>query len=332
MNVPKISQKTKVWLLSSVGVILGMVLANTIYLLFDDPPQPAAAAVEAEPVSVAPPVPSVAEIIERHFEWAQEQEAAGLQPRLVPIHDFFAEARQGTRAFAEDALSFDSKWKYVSDYLAGGDEHRKFLEERFAARIFAAENLEKVVQYSVAAYMNHLDNVDSALLVNLQADLEGVPTGAYSEGISPAAIENLLNTALQEAVQAVEADFPGMVGREIVSYVAGEVLAHASIQLATSAGILGVGATSGTVSLGAGIVIGMVVDQIISWAYDELYDPAGELSRKLDFTLLQLEELILGGDSDYAGLYICLHDYATRRGQARNAAITSVVMPQAVSG
>ena len=327
-----VTQKTSVHLLAALGVAIGIVLAIICRYSIGDNPLPAAPVMAPAAGEAAPMPPSVAEIVERHFEWAQEQETAGLAPRLVSVQDFFAEARQGTRAFAEDALGFDSKWKYVSDYLAGGDEHRKFLEERFAARIFAAEDLEKVVHYSVASYMNHLDNVDSALLVNLQADLEGIPTGAYSESISPAAIENLLNTALQQAVQAVEADFPGMVGREIVSYVAGEVITHASLQLATSAGILGAGATSGTVSLGAGIVVGMIVDQIVSWAYDELYDPAGELSRKLDFTLLQLEELILGGNSDYAGLYICLHNYAMQRGQARNAAITSVVMSQAVSG
>jgi hypothetical protein len=326
-----VRQKTRLHLLAMVGVPLGIILAMLCRFSLEGSPSPAILETAPPPAEAAPAAPSVADIVGRHFEWAAEQEIAGLAPRLVTIQEFFAEARQGTRAFAEDALGFDSKWKYVSDYLAGGEEHRRFLEERFAARIFAAEDLEKVVQYSVSAYLNHLDNVDSALLVNLQADLEGLPTGTYSEGISHAAIENSLNAAMQQAVQAVEGDIPGMVGREIVSYVAGEVLTHAGLQLATSAGILGAGASSGTVSFGAGIVIGMIVDQIVSWAYDEIYDPAGELSRQLDFTLLRLEELILGGDYDNPGLYICLHDYTVRRGLARNAAITSVVMPQTVS-
>ncbi|MFO0946448.1 MAG: hypothetical protein U1D30_10940 [Planctomycetota bacterium] len=69
----------------------------------------------------------------------------------------------------------------------------------------------------------------------------------------------------------------------------------AATRLATSAGIIGVGAGSGTVTLGVGIVVGVIVDYCVSWAYDKMYDPAGEISTKLNETLHELEQLILLG-------------------------------------
>jgi hypothetical protein len=183
------------------------------------------------------------------------------------------------------------------------------------------------VQYAVQAYLTHLDNVDSMLLVNLKADLEGIPSSSFSAGVDRSVIEQSLNAAIEGAMQAVEADLPGMIGRELVSFVAGEVLGAASVQLATSAGILSVGASSGTVTFGVGLVVGVIVDVIVGWAYDKFADPAGELSRKLDGTLIQLEKVIVEGQGDEPGLNRRLSDYAARRREARNVAVTSVVTP-----
>ncbi|HWB14099.1 MAG TPA: hypothetical protein VG826_33040 [Pirellulales bacterium] len=273
------------------------------------------------------PAPSVAQVIEKHFAWADQQQAAGIAPQLAPIHEFFAEAQRGTRAFAEDALNFDSKWRYVQDFLVGGNKHRAYLEERFAARVFATDQLETTVRYAVQAYLDHLNRVDQALLVNLKADLENVPASAFSAEVDRQAVEQSMRAAVQQAVRAVESGTPGMVGREILSWVAGEVLAEASIKLATSAGILGVGASSGAVTFGAGIVLSLVVDTAVSWAYDEIFDPAGALGQELNVTLARLEALILQGDGENPGLYARLNDYAARRSQARNAAIKRVVLP-----
>jgi hypothetical protein len=253
---------------------------------------------------------------------------SGILPQLKPIAEFFDEAALGTRGFAEDSLGWWSKWKLATDYVTGGDEHRKYLEERFAARIFAPEDLEQTIQSVVASYLNHLDDVDQTLLVNLRADLEGIPANGFGEGIDRAAIEESLMAAMDDAIRAVETDFQGMVGRELVSFIAGEVLTVASVELATSAGILTAGASSGTVTFGVGLVVGVIVDSVVSWAYDELFDPAGELSWQLEDTLLELEDLIIAGNGEYAGLVQRLVEYGSRRGQARKAAITAVVLPQ----
>jgi hypothetical protein len=135
--VERKADKTRLHVLAAVGVALGIAVVIAIRSFLDGaPPLPR---VGPGNVPAAAPGPTVAEVVSRHLVWADEQASAGLAPQLAPIREFFAEARKGTRGFAEDALSFDSKWKFVVGYVAGGDEHRQYLEQRFAARVFAQE-------------------------------------------------------------------------------------------------------------------------------------------------------------------------------------------------
>ena len=248
---------------------------------------------------------------------------------MTPIHDLFAQGRLGERAFVDDALGWNSKWILVKDYLFSSDEHGKYLQEQFGARIFTPEQLESAVESAVTAYMKHLEDVDSELLVKLQADLSGVPQEQFSPGIDRDAIRQVVEAALRKARTSAVSDFRGMVGREIASMVAGEVLSQVAVQLATSCGILGAGAASSAVTFGAGLVVGVIADWAVSWAYDELYDPVGELTKKMDEQLDQLEQMILIGDDEQPGLEKRLQDYASRRSQARDAAIRGAILPPA---
>ena len=124
----------------------------------------------------------------------------------------------------------------TKDYLLGGKEHGRYLEERFAARIFSEKDIERTIQAAVAAYLRHLDDVESQLLVNLEADLTDVSPGETPANIDRQAIEQVLAKAIQDAVQAAAADTRGMIGQELVSYIAGDVLAIAAIELADVVG------------------------------------------------------------------------------------------------
>lgn len=282
-------------------------------------------------VSRSAPSPEHIERLDRivtgHLDWARGEDYSGLEPHVAPVRAFFREARYGTKGFAEDVLGWDSKWKLAKDYLYGEKNHEKFIEERFAARVFRADQLEALIESSVAAYLQHLNDVDSQVLVRLEADLEDLPYEAFPKDVDRDAIQGLLSQAIQDAVISVQADFRGMVAREIVSYLGGEVLALAAAKLATSAGILGVGAGTGTVTFMGGLIVGIIVDYVVSWAYDAAYDPIGEITNRLNDTLSELESVILSGDGSAPGLEKRLRDYAHRRGQARNQSIRGVILP-----
>jgi hypothetical protein len=301
--------------LLSSGVLCGIIAAFAIQFFWDD---------VASVIGLTKPL-TPQEIVARDLSWAAEQSASGIAPRLDPVREIFAQARQGSRAFVDDALGWDSKWKLITDFVSSGDEHSQFLKEQFSKRMFSPEQLERAVESSVDGYMKHLEDVDSQLLVRLQADLADVPIEKLPLGIDRNEIRRILDAALAEARTAAEADFRGMVGREIVSLVAGEVLAAAAVELGTSTGILGAGAASGTVTFGAGLVVGVIADYAVSWAYEQLFDPPGELTKRVNQQLDRLERLIVVGTAEQPGLERRFQDYSRKRSESRDAAIKSAI-------
>jgi hypothetical protein len=299
------------------GVLVGVVLAIFLEANWDQ-----------VGTAVGVPKPLTAEeIVAKDLNWANQQSASGMNLGLAPVHELFGQARQGVRSFADEALSWTSKFKLVSDFFSDGDEHSAYLEDQFSEKIFSDEQLESAIESSVSAYVRHLDNLDSQLLVRLQADLADVPKEQFSPGIDHDAIRQLLDEALSQARSAAESDFGGTVGREIASLVAGEVLAAVAVELGTSTGILSAGAVSGTVTFGVGLVVGVIADYMVSWAYEKMYDPVGELSKRVNQQLDQLKQMILVGNSEQPGLQQRLQDYAMRRSQAREAAIRAAMFP-----
>src|ERR1700727_1547232 len=120
-------------LLGAAGVLIGIVLTMLIRLCFGSS---ASAAPSKVPARVDRFV-SVPAILRQHLEWADEQSLPELSRELASLHEFFAEASSRSRAFAEDALSLDSKWTLATDYFSGAHEHDRYMQERFAAHLFS---------------------------------------------------------------------------------------------------------------------------------------------------------------------------------------------------
>jgi hypothetical protein len=268
------------------------------------------------------------QIVTRDLSWAREQGMSGVKQDLAPIHELFSHGREGTRLFVDDALGWSSKWKLVSDFVTRSDAHAEYLKAQFEQHIFSDEQLESAVEEAINSYLKHLDDVDSLLLVKLQADLASVPAAQLARGVDKAAIRQILDEALGEARDAARSDLGGMLEREIASWVAGEVLTAVGVELATSTGILSAGAASGMVTVGAGVIVGIIADWAVSWAYDRMYDPVGELTNKVNEQLNGMEQMILVGDAEHPGLEVRLLTYAQERAEARNTAIQDALLHQ----
>jgi hypothetical protein len=311
-------EKDRVWKLAVVAAVpIGMVVAILVRVLW------------SEHVAQAPPQHSAQEIVTEDLNWANRQDASGIKAGLVPVHELFMQGRLGARSFVDDALGMYSKWKLITDFVTNSDEHNKYLEEQFGARVFSQEQLERAVESAVRTYMKRLDDIDSQLLIRLQADLASVPATQLSPGIDREAIRQVIKEALRQARTAATSELGGAVQREIISFVTAEVLTQAAAQLATSSGILGAGAASSVATFGTGLVVAFVADWAVSWAYDKLYDPVGELTGKLNGQLDQLEKVIVAGTARQPGLEKHLRDYYVRRSKARDAAIRKAILSPA---
>ena len=264
--------------------------------------------------------------VNRQLRWAEGESLAGMGDQVEPIREFFRSARSNTRSYAQDVLGWSSKWTLVKDYTSGGEQHPQLLKERFDSMVFSQAQLDAVVEQVVATYLRHLDDIESQMLVRLEADLSNLPTDSFAPTMDRAALTQTLEAALRDAVNAAQGELKAAVGRELASWIAGEILTHATIQLATSSGILGTGAASGTVTFGVSVVVGLIVDAIVTEIYNRVYDPAGELTKRIDSHLYDLERLILEGSPNAPGLVPRLRDYASQRGNSRRAALHNVVL------
>lgn len=314
----KLPHPVALGVLATAGVTLALFLSlATRY---------AAESVQSVPMAPIPAPATVTSVVARHLTWAEEQTAAGLDPQLLLVREFFANARARTRTYASEVLGWDSKLALAGDYLTGGHNHEQFMQDRFAAILFSEADLEAVVQQVVAAYLGYVNDVESQMLVSLEADLADLSPGDLPTPIDREALTAALHAALSTATTAAQGDFQGMVGRELVSWVASEVLTMAAAQLATSAGILGAGGASGWATFGAGLVIGLIVDAVVTEIYNQHFDPVDELSSQLEATLSQMETLILQGTNESAGLQGRLHDYSARLNFIRRQAIQQAVL------
>lgn len=305
-----------------LGVVVGLSIAVISREMTNSPMLNAPKAVE---------VPDTPErLVERHLKWAEENCIAGVGQEIKPVEMFFSDSRLNTRRFAEVALGSDSKWLMVKDFFTGRSEHPAFMRERFEAIVFKQADLDALVEGVVAAYLRHLSDTESQLLVKLEADLTNLPRETYSGFVDRTALAQRLESALHDAMTAAQADLQSAVGREVVSWIAGEVIGQATLSLATSSGIIGAGAASGAVTFGVGVIVAFIVDAIVSEIYNEMYDPAGELAKQVAAHLTGLEALIVNGTSDAPGLVTRLRECASRRGATRREAIRAAVFPLAM--
>lgn len=310
-----------VFIITSAGVLVGLLLSSGLR---------AGSSPVTEPVIEHVPPINVADmarqVVMKNLDWADAQSAAGLQPHLIGVQEFFDAARERTRTYSEIVLGWDSKWKLASDYVTGDHQHEDFLHEQFAATLFSDEELEQLVEQSVASYLRYTQDVEAQMLVRMKADLEQLPLLSIPAFVDRDTLHAILNGALNQAMIAAQGELGAAVGREVVSYVAGELLTMVAAQLATSAGILGAGAGSGWATFGIGVGVSLLVDVIVTDIYQKQFDPAGKLTEALNQQLDQMQSLIIKGTSEIPGLEYRLHDYAKRRNIARRQVIHEAVL------
>ena len=263
----------------------------------------------------------VESIAKGHLDWANQQSRAAADHKLASVSAFFDEARSRTRQFAEETLSLNSKWTLVTDFFTQNQDHPRLLREEFDRLVFSQEQLDDQIKSVISDFLRDVQNIESEMLVRLKADLANLPDGTLGGSINSEDLGSKLDAAMRDAVAATQAELRASVGLEIASFIAGEIVTQASIQLATSSGILGAGALSGPVTFGISTVVGLMVDQIVSEIYTQAFDPAGELSNKVNEHLAGMESLVYHGSPNSPGLIARIQEIARKRLEARDAAI-----------
>lgn len=232
---------------------------------------------------------------------ADTKSEQAIDARLKPLNDLFAKGRKGSKAFAEDALSWNGKWQFVKGLVSGSESHRAYLSESFRRHVFTPEELRDAMEAVVRAYLDDLESVEGEMLVQLRADLADTDRPAQLLPAHLRGDEEFRREYQKLAGQVVDElrlDVGVTVGRELGMLVASDVAAQAALQAAraaaaemgVSAGVLGTGAASSLATLGVGMVVAIILDYVLDEVFRMAgYDPAAKIEAMVGESLDKMQ-------------------------------------------
>ncbi|MGH7169984.1 MAG: hypothetical protein ACRELG_06890 [Gemmataceae bacterium] len=216
---------------------------------------------------------------------ADTKSEAAIDARLKPLADLFAKGRKGSKAFAQEALSWNSKWELVKGMVGGSESHRRYLSEAFGRHVFSSDDLREAMEAAVRAYLDDLEGVEAEMLVLLRADLadpdrpaELLPAHLRSDEEFRREYRKLAGLVVNE----LQSDIGVTVGRELGMLVATDVATEAALEavaeMGLGAGVLGTGAVSTVATLGVGMIVAIILDYILDEVFKIAgYDPAAKI-------------------------------------------------------
>jgi hypothetical protein len=326
------------YLLAGIAAAMAILARGPVASLFeaDVPATPAVLTLPATAPAApsSPPGPSIEEVrrlatdrATPALDAADRESAAAVAEHLRAVDDFFAQVKKGTPAFSKQVLGWGSKWRLVSDKLpfTRDDRHAQFLRKTFHERLFTPESLTKVVEQTVKGYGDSVSGIENRMLVRLRSDVSDLPPAMLPGFADDAILRAAFERALAQAHDRVGAELKADVGRETMSLVAGEVMTLVAVRLGVSAGILAAGAGSSWATFGIGAVVGLIVDQAVTWALKWWRDPVGDLTTKMNAKLDEIRTLIVEGDGHTPGLRGRLEAVSRDRAAVRRAAVLRMI-------
>jgi hypothetical protein len=249
---------------------------------------------------------------------ADAEDARACRTQAGRVADFFQKLDGNERAFAKEMLSFESQWKcfdskfrvtssfertwgQIQDFfgvapqmevgaieLGGRDAHTRYVDESFGKHFFSPEELESLVRGCIAAYLAEAERIENELLVALQADLAG---GTYAPNAMPtqqlsAEFRRQFDVLAVQMLSAVGNDVAVNVGSELatvpIEALLQPLVAQVMSAVAVELGFSTAAASSGVVTLGAGLVVWWLSSELIDWVLKEAgYDPEAEIAAKV---------------------------------------------------
>ena len=328
-----------VYVAGFVGVLIGVVAVRPVldFVFAESGPTIAGQPPEPEPPEPPkPPKPTPEEIAKPHLSWADQECERIIDEHVNAIDTFFLDSQTHTRSFADEAMSWGSKWRLIADYVpfTSGGRHNAFIRGKFEEHIFRPEQLEDVVKQVVVSYLKHLESIEGQMLVRVRTDVADFPAGYKITQIDESKVREAYDEAIKKAIEVTGGVTITGVELDVVSMIAGEVLTQVAIKLGVSAGILGAGAGSSWATLGIGFVVGVIIDQTVSWFWDWYADPRGDLANEMNQKLDEMCRLIVDGSTGstgstgFTGLRDQLKKTAKQRSEHRKAAVMSLLQPQ----
>jgi hypothetical protein len=310
-----------------VGVItMGMVILGSPGQAEPLPVSPVVMVTVGEPPAAREPAPDKP-VITPEYAWAaaltylnravaEGDQAIGAA--IAGLDRFFVERRAAAPAFAEEVLGFGGKMQAAGNLAAevvngvAGllgqdrlvDQHQlvRHIKDCFTRHVLDETRLRKALAAAAASYVAGLADVESRLLVEIQADL---PDGALPPGELPpmrneaGEFRCIVNSSLEDLFNTSAGDLFIGTGKFAASWIGGDVL---------SGGLLGSKANL-VVRLGGDMAAGGIMDQALDAATEAVgYKPADAIAREAQNILARIEFYVVEGDEKPRRAYFGLLD------------------------
>ncbi len=230
---------------------------------------------------------------QRHVGEAERKAADAVSRRATEFASFIDSKKAGAKPFSEDIISWYGKWRAVKPQIPFTDAegHKKYVAEKFDEHLFSNEDLASAIKRSVEGCIKDIEGIENELAVALRQEILGRSVAPNEMPIA----NDEFQKAIEQIVSASQWDAAKTAGNvavsEVATSVALQVARQVFIRLGVSASIFATGAANAWCTLGASLVIGLIVDKIWEW----IDDPAGDIEREV---IGSLDELSKNGSEE----------------------------------
>lgn len=275
------------------------------------------------------------EHVEPHLTAADARTQLAGRQSIEAIRQWFTDRKEGSKPFAESALSLRSKWNLARSKLPGplggkSNAHRDYLNRQFAEHVFSPDEFRKAIEAAAAFYADQVQATENDLLVALRADLDDFPLEDLPGLRSALLSHDQFERVIREVTPAVARDLGLDCVREVTSFavseVAAVVLTAAVTRLGVSTGILAAGAGTSWATLGVSLVAAVAIDHVVGRVIDYVRDPTGQLARQIDTLLDEFGGLVIEGDPATPGLRSALSKFDATRSHLRHEALRRLIL------
>ena len=215
----------------------------------------------------------------QHVREADRKANDAIAKRSQAFAEFIKSKKPGAKPFSKKIVTLYGKWRAVKPYLPFTREHghEEFIAYEFGQSIFSEAELASAIKLSIEGSIKDIESIENELAVALRQEILGRSLAPNEIPIAAGEFKK----AVSQMVTAAQVDAAKTAASLVASEVASSVATQVMIRLGVSAGILTAGTASSPWTLGAGFVVGAIVDLVWGW----IDNPEGDIEREMNTAL-----------------------------------------------
>jgi len=199
--------------------------------------------------------------------------------RAAEFRRFIVDRAGNGREFAEEIMGWRGSWKAVWGYFAP-ETHKQYLTEMFGKHFFTGYELKNTMRRSIAHALKDIEGIENGLASDLRAVVVGRALAPGEMAEARRAFQYVMNNVMESSRWELTKTVGKLTATELIAGTTSAAMTH----LAASMTVAGLGAAGSAYTIGASIIVAIVVDCLIEW----IDDPASDIARDIRYSLYEI--------------------------------------------